>query len=85
MRARIRFIAPLVLALALTDGVRGVRLLRHRRRRGHQRPASGDACAPIAGDQLVVLEDDQELQNADNIIPAVNARPPRPSRRCCRP
>jgi osmoprotectant transport system substrate-binding protein len=30
-------------------------------------------CAPVAGDQLVVLEDDQELQNADNIIPAVNA------------
>lgn len=35
--------------------------------------ASGEACAPVAGDQLVVLEDDQELQNADNIIPAVNA------------
>ncbi|MGY2079174.1 glycine betaine ABC transporter substrate-binding protein [Modestobacter sp. SYSU DS0657] len=27
----------------------------------------------MPGDQLVVLEDDQELQNADNIIPAVNA------------
>ena len=27
----------------------------------------------MAGDQLVVLEDDKELQNADNIIPAVNA------------
>ena len=35
--------------------------------------ASGEACAPIAGDQLVVLEDDQQLQNADNVIPAVNA------------
>ena len=34
---------------------------------------TGDACAPVAGDQLVVLEDDQELQNADNIIPAVTA------------
>jgi osmoprotectant transport system substrate-binding protein len=30
-------------------------------------------CAPVAGDQLVVLEDDEQLQNADNIIPAVNA------------
>jgi osmoprotectant transport system substrate-binding protein len=30
-------------------------------------------CAPVAGDQLVVLEDDKHLQNADNIIPAVNA------------
>ncbi len=35
--------------------------------------AGGENCAPVAGDQLVVLEDDQELQNADNIIPAVNA------------
>jgi osmoprotectant transport system substrate-binding protein len=37
--------------------------------------ASGGSedCAPVAGDQLVVLEDDQQLQNADNIIPAVNA------------
>lgn len=35
--------------------------------------ASGDACAPIAGDQLVVLEDDQNLQNADNLLPMVNA------------
>jgi len=34
--------------------------------------ASGDACAPVAGDQLVVLEDDQQLQNADNVVPAVN-------------
>jgi len=31
-------------------------------------------CDPVAGDQLVVLEDDQGLQNADNVIPAVNAQ-----------
>jgi osmoprotectant transport system substrate-binding protein len=36
-------------------------------------PAAGDACAPVAGDQLVVLQDDKHLQNADNIVPAVNA------------
>jgi osmoprotectant transport system substrate-binding protein len=35
--------------------------------------ASGDACAPVAGKELVVLDDDKDLQNADNIIPAVNA------------
>ncbi|MBC7290005.1 MAG: glycine/betaine ABC transporter substrate-binding protein [Actinotalea sp.] len=37
--------------------------------------AGGDlqACAPIAGDGLVVLDDDQGLQTVDNIIPAVNA------------
>ena len=34
--------------------------------------ASGDACAPVAGEQLVVLEDDKQLQNADNVVPAVN-------------
>jgi osmoprotectant transport system substrate-binding protein len=35
--------------------------------------ASGQTCEPVPGDQLVVLEDDQALQNADNITPAVNA------------
>ncbi len=35
--------------------------------------ASGTVCEPLAGDQLVVLDDDQGLQNADNVIPAVNA------------
>jgi osmoprotectant transport system substrate-binding protein len=30
-------------------------------------------CAPIAGEQLVVLDDDQNLQTVDNIIPALNA------------
>lgn len=39
--------------------------------------SGGDAgaavCEPVAGEQLVVLEDDQGLQNADNVIPAVNA------------
>jgi osmoprotectant transport system substrate-binding protein len=33
----------------------------------------GTVCEPVAGDRLVVLEDDQGLQNADNVIPAVNA------------
>lgn len=35
--------------------------------------ATGAICEPIAGEQLVVLDDDQGLQNADNVIPAVNA------------
>jgi osmoprotectant transport system substrate-binding protein len=35
--------------------------------------ATGAGCAPVAGDQLVVLEDDQLLQTADNVVPAVNA------------
>ena len=73
MRARTRLIAPLALAVALTaacgeSGSSGT---------GGDADASGaaagDTCAPVAGEQLVVLEDDQQLQNADNIIPAVNA------------
>ncbi|HEX2773045.1 MAG TPA: glycine betaine ABC transporter substrate-binding protein [Micromonosporaceae bacterium] len=36
--------------------------------------ASGAGCAPVAGDQLVVLEDDKKLQNTDNVIPAVNKK-----------
>ncbi len=31
------------------------------------------ACDPVAGDALVVLEDDQGLQTVDNVVPAVNA------------
>jgi osmoprotectant transport system substrate-binding protein len=73
MRARTRFIAPFVVALALTaacgqsgsSGTGGS---------SDTQAASGDACAPVAGDQLVVLEDDKHLQNADNVIPAANAK-----------
>ena len=36
--------------------------------------ASGDTCAPVAGDQLIRLEDDKQLQTVDNIIPAVSAQ-----------
>ena len=35
--------------------------------------SGSEDCSPVPGEQLVVLEDDQQLQNADNIIPAVNA------------
>jgi osmoprotectant transport system substrate-binding protein len=34
--------------------------------------ASGAGCAPVAGQQLVVLEDDKMLQNSDNVVPAIN-------------
>jgi osmoprotectant transport system substrate-binding protein len=36
--------------------------------------ASGAGCAPIAGTQLVVLEDDKKLQTADNIVAVANAK-----------
>ena len=73
MRARTRLLLPLALAAALTaacgeSGSSGT---------GGDAEAtggsSGEACAPVAGDQLVVLEDDMNLQNADNVVPAVNA------------
>jgi osmoprotectant transport system substrate-binding protein len=43
---------------------------------GTEKPdtASGAGCAPIAGNQLVVLEDDKKLQTADNIIAVVNGK-----------
>ncbi|TQN37725.1 osmoprotectant transport system substrate-binding protein [Blastococcus colisei] len=75
MRTRIRTFAPLALAVALTAacGESGSSGTGGGDGGGGGTAASGEACAPIAGDQLVVLEDDQSLQNADNIIPAVNA------------
>ena len=81
MRARTRILTPLATSLLLlglaacgesgSSGTGG----------GATETSAGDAtasggsedCAPVAGEQLVVLEDDQQLQNADNIIPAVNA------------
>jgi osmoprotectant transport system substrate-binding protein len=36
--------------------------------------ASGAGCAPVAGDALVVLTDDKNLQNTDNVVPAINKK-----------
>ncbi len=73
MRRRTRLIAPLTLALALTAACGESGSSGTGGGGGGGSQASGDACAPVAGDQLVVLKDDKHLQNADNIIPAVNA------------
>lgn len=72
MRARISFIAPLALAVVLTSAC-GESGSSGTGGGDEDAAASGESCAPIAGEQLVVLEDDKGLQNADNIIPAVNA------------
>jgi osmoprotectant transport system substrate-binding protein len=48
---------------------------------GTQAPASagsGAGCAPVAGNQLVVLEDDKKLQNTDNVVPAINKNAAKP-------
>ena len=74
MRTRtFALVGVLMLALALTacgdSGSSGTKA-----KATSSNTAGGKAdCAPVAGDQLVVLEDDQELQTVDNIIPAVNA------------
>ncbi|WP_406073309.1 glycine betaine ABC transporter substrate-binding protein [Micromonospora sp. NBC_01638] len=39
-----------------------------------QQGASGAGCAPVAGQQLIALQDDKKLQNSDNVIPAVNSK-----------
>jgi len=36
--------------------------------------ATGQGCAPVAGNDLVVLTDDKNLQNTDNVIPAINKK-----------
>jgi osmoprotectant transport system substrate-binding protein len=43
---------------------------------GTEAPATAatGGCAPVAGEQLVVLEDDKKLQTVDNVVPAVNAK-----------
>jgi osmoprotectant transport system substrate-binding protein len=36
--------------------------------------AAGAGCAPVAGTSLVVLTDDKNLQNTDNVVPAINKK-----------
>ncbi|WP_433298809.1 glycine betaine ABC transporter substrate-binding protein [Actinoplanes sp. CA-030573] len=36
--------------------------------------AAGAGCAPVAGNDLVVLTDDKHLQNTDNVLPAINKK-----------
>ncbi|SOC47442.1 osmoprotectant transport system substrate-binding protein [Blastococcus aggregatus] len=73
MRTRIRVLAPLAMAVALTAACGESGSSGSDEGGSGGGTASGEACVPIEGDQLVVLEDDMELQNADNVIPAVNA------------
>jgi osmoprotectant transport system substrate-binding protein len=41
--------------------------------------AASAPCAPVAGDKLVVLKDDKQLQTVDNVIPAINAKAASPA------
>jgi osmoprotectant transport system substrate-binding protein len=75
MLARTRFIAPLAMAVALTAacGSSGSSGNGSSAASGSSGGASA-SCAPVADTKLVVLEDDQHLQAADNVVPAVNAK-----------
>ena len=73
MKARIRIVAPLALALLATAacGQSGSSGTGGSSSSGAQ--AAGSSCAPVKGDQLVVLKDDKALQNADNVVAVANA------------
>ena len=73
MKAGIRIVAPLALALLTTAacGQSGSSGTGGSNSSGTN--AAGSSCAPVKGDQLVVMKDDKALQNADNVVPAVNA------------
>jgi osmoprotectant transport system substrate-binding protein len=73
MTRRARYLIPLALASVLATAACGESGSSGTGGDDDGGTAAGDACAPVAGDQLVVLEDDKQLQNADNVIPAVNA------------
>src|SRR5689334_6136967 len=74
MRTRIRILAPLALVVVATaacgsSGSSGTGGGSSSAAVGSTAAAGGKACAPVAGDQLVVLKDDKALQSADNILP----------------
>jgi osmoprotectant transport system substrate-binding protein len=73
MRTAVRFIVGLLLAVTAT----GVAACGKAGSSGTKAPASaaaGGGCKPVAGDKLVVLDDDKHLQSVDNVIPAVHAK-----------
>ncbi|MEU9509484.1 glycine betaine ABC transporter substrate-binding protein [Micromonospora sp. NPDC048170] len=73
MRARTRLAVGAVGALAAAGLLTGCGDAGSSGTDAPEQAASGAGCAPVAGDQLVVLDDDRKLQNSDNVIPAVNA------------
>ena len=73
MRMRARHLAPLAALAVLATAACGESGSSGNGGSAAGGSASGDTCAPVAGEQLVVLEDDLELQAVDNIIPAVNS------------
>lgn len=73
MRARTRLAIGAVSALTATGLLAGCGDAGSSGTKVPEQGGSGAGCAPVPGDQLVVLQDDKKLQNTDNVIPAVNA------------
>ncbi|WBB78871.1 glycine/betaine ABC transporter substrate-binding protein [Micromonospora sp. WMMD882] len=74
MRARTRLMIGAVGALAAAGFLTGCGDAGSSGTEAPEAGASGAGCAPVAGDQLVVLDDDKKLQDTDNVIPAINAK-----------
>ncbi|MFC0503875.1 glycine betaine ABC transporter substrate-binding protein [Micromonospora costi] len=73
MRARTRLAVGAAAALAAAGLLTGCGDAGSSGTEAPSQAASGAGCAPVAGDQLRVLDDDKKLQNSDNVIPAINA------------
>lgn len=73
MQRRARYLLPLALSVLLATAACGQSGSSGTGGSKASGSASGDACAPVAGDKLVLLQDDKNLQTVDNVIPAVNA------------
>jgi osmoprotectant transport system substrate-binding protein len=83
MFARSRHVPMIILAGGLTVAL-GLTLAACGKKgsSGTQTPpsqAAGAGCAPMKGDQLVLLTDDKHLQSSDNIVAAVNAKAASPA------
>jgi osmoprotectant transport system substrate-binding protein len=79
MSMRAKIVPPLLLAAALVaacgqSGSSGSTAASGSSSSGGSANASGGSCAPVAGQQLVVLEDDKHLQAADAVVPLVNSK-----------
>jgi osmoprotectant transport system substrate-binding protein len=72
LRSRARILAPLLVAGLLFTACGEPGSPGRSAARAGGGSASGGACAPVAGEHLLVLEDDQHVQPAENVVPAVN-------------
>jgi osmoprotectant transport system substrate-binding protein len=73
MQRYVRYLIPLALSAVLATAACGDSGSSGTGGGSASGSASGDACAPVQGEEIVLLEDDKNLQTVDNVIPAVNS------------